>query len=865
MIENKSLKKKMILINKMETKNMNANNIMQYRQLSSFAETLENSPPIKTENIKDIIDSSIVGSNYEWLEHETIIKPYYDIDLFYVKEKDYVNHKKIDGFITDQKDFEKKSKHILKSAINKLNQVFPKGIPVVADSCGEKSNTWSIKKKKIKFNGYAISYHIVIFGYECKVKDMEAFNEKSGIDKISGYDKSVYSNGQNFRALYSAKANDSRVKKPYNNKKDLHLHIIQSNSKTNQDPIPLPILKSPAATPPQSPKKDKEIIEELVKVIEENDIEEVHEEQQEKIIENDIPQQEEEIEFEPIQEEYKMKERSIKEVVDILDSLIVEEVYEYDNWIKVGLALFNIFKGSKVGKELWIEWSKKDNDGYDSEGIEKNWINWKKKAKKNPPKKKVGFNTLKKLKVKYQKLSINASLESIFIREMNDSKNNVEKAEMKMLQVMNTKVNFIRDTGSYISLGMKKIRLEDEAKTIIEKPCWFLKSNKGMKDELEKEEFFYKYKPYIYDDDGDYVEGDDEKTYKGDPFKTWSKWIDRKEFRAIGFDPCDKSPDDIFNLWNGFNISKETADTYEESQAQPILNHIFKYWCNSVQSRFDYVMNLFAHYIQKPYIKTGVLLSLKSKEGGGKGIILDKLAQIIGDDHYAQNSNASYLFGDFNGQLEGKILINLDEAYWGGDKKMEGVIKNKITERRQTINKKNKEAYNIDDYANYIITTNNDWFVACTEDGRRVYALELNDELSGRQTEETLAKVKPVLDAPAEAFAKILYNRDITDFKPRIFKKTPLVQEQVERGWNSVKSWYNKVMKDGGFTVGDKFVEWNTILKDDSFSGSLIGGLSIKKGSIKKTAYFKDWIFSVYDNHKSINKKFDNPSFYRDF
>ena len=276
-------------------------------------------------------------------------------------------------------------------------------------------------------------------------------------------------------------------------------------------------------------------------------------------------------------------------------------------------------------------------------------------------------------------------------------------------------------------------------------------------------------------------------------------------------------------------------------------------------------MNLFAHYIQKPYVKTGVLLSLKSKEGGGKGIILDKLAQIIGDDHYAQNSNASYLFGDFNGQLEGKILINLDEAYWGGDKKMEGVIKNKITERRQTINKKNKEAYNIDDYANYIITTNNDWFVACTEDGRRVYALELNDELSGRQTEETLAKVQPVLDAPAEAFAKVLYNRDISDFKPRIFKKTPLVQEQVERGWNSVKSWYNKVMKDGGFTLGDKFIEWNTLLKDEDNYGKLIGGLSIKKGEIKKIVYFKDWIFSVYDTHKSINKKFDNPSFYRDF
>ena len=103
----------------MVTIKMKTNTKMQYRQLSPFKETLDDSPPIKTKNINDIIDSSIVGINYEWLEHESIIKPYFDIDLFYVKEKDYVNHKKIDGFIKDQKDFEKKCKQILKSAITK--------------------------------------------------------------------------------------------------------------------------------------------------------------------------------------------------------------------------------------------------------------------------------------------------------------------------------------------------------------------------------------------------------------------------------------------------------------------------------------------------------------------------------------------------------------------------------------------------------------------------------------------------------------------------------------------------------------------------------------------------------------------------
>ena len=200
-----------------------------------------------------------------------------------------------------------------------------------------------------------------------------------------------------------------------------------------------------------------------------------------------------------------------------------------------------------------------------------------------------------------------------------------------------------------------------------------------------------------------------------DPFKLWCEWIDRREVRAIGFDPREKANSDLFNLWNGFNISKEVADGYDDTDCEPILDVIKDIWCQGDEDSYNYVLDYFSHIIQKPHIKTGVLLALRSKQGGGKGIILDKLAQIIGDDHYCQNSNAKFLFGDFNGQLEGKILVNLDEAFWGGDKQMEGVIKNKITEKRQTINKKNKENYVLDDYANYVISTNNDVVLWCNE------------------------------------------------------------------------------------------------------------------------------------------------------
>jgi len=553
-----------------------------------------------------------------------------------------------------------------------------------------------------------------------------------------------------------------------------------------------------------------------------------------------ITSDDEVIEFEPIKREY-----NAGELQDILNSL-PKECYEYDNWTKVGMALNNITEGDEIGFGFYNDWSERD-EGYDGiVELKKKWKSFSKKKNGN----KLGLNFLRKLKEKYQPTNTK-SLKSIYM-DVYEETNKRTKAKEGVLKEMNNRVIFVKETGDYIILDKKIIRKENEE--LITMPCWYLKTATKTQDHFRKERDII----CVEDEEGE------KKIMKFDPFKWWCEWGNRREVRAIGFDPRKTPNSDLFNLWNGFNISKEVADSYDENDAVPILDHIKELWCNGDEDAYEYVINYFSHIIQKPHIKTGVLLALKSKQGGGKGIILDKIAQIIGDNHYAQNSNANFLFGDFNGQLEGKILINLDEAFWGGDKKLEGVIKNKITEKRQTINKKNKENYMIDDYANYIITTNNDWFAGTTEDDRRHYCLELNNKLSGRMNEQTLKHIKPVLDAPCEAFAKVLYNRDISEFKPRMFKKTKLLQEQVEMNWCSPKVWFNKVMKDGGFEYDNHFVEWGKILKYYD-NGDKQYGLEIKnKKKEKKVVYSKEWLFKCYDKQTYNSRKFDNSSFWRE-
>lgn len=785
-------------------------NIMQFKNFKGqkdFNAKIDPFNKTTKQEIESMIKISKVCSEkqyfFEWTNYKSKVKPYYDVDLFF----------------TDKEDFEKNIPIVENEVREVLKNIYPETDVAICSSHGEKTKTKTIDKVKETIEGYAISYHFVCADYETTVEDLRAFNEKNKLYDIKFknlnakmFDKAVYRDGGNMRMIYSYKPNDERQKVPVNYKDDFCItkHIIQSTDATNYWKRPLPNV-----SPPVSPTTSDEEIKE------------------------------EEIEFQPIPVKRQYDAGEIQDILNILP----DECYEYDTWIKVGMAVCNITEGDNIGLGFYVDWSKKDEENFDLDLIKKNWKYWGKKKTGN----KLGLTFLRKLKSKYEPINTK-SLKTIYetTYEKTESK---QQSKNAVLKEMNNRIIFVKESGEFIILDKKQVRKENDE--IISMPCWYLKNTNKARDHFSDEIDIIN----IKNEDGKIEE------IKFNPFKWWCEWIDRRKVRTIGFDPRGNSNTDLFNLWNGFNVSKEVADTYDEKEAEPILEHIKELWCNGDEDAYNYVINYFSHIIQKPHIKTGVLLALKSKQGGGKGIILDKLAQIIGDNHYAQNSNANFLFGDFNGQLEGKILINLDEAFWGGDKKLEGIIKNKITEKRQTINKKNKENYIIDCYANYIISTNNDWFAGTTEDDRRHFCLELNNKLAGRMTEETLKHVQPVLDAPCEAFAKVLYNRDISDFKPRIFKKTKLLQEQVERNWNSPKVWFNNVMKEGGFEYDGHFIEWGKTLKVYTEYSSLgkTYGVEIKnKQKEKKVVYEKDWLFKCYDRQSYDSRKFMNSAFWRE-
>ena len=767
------------------------------------------------EQVENIILSKENKNYYfEWTDYKSKVKPYYDIDIFFNEGESWKNH--IEGF---------KNRYI-----NLFSLYFPDGEIAIASSHGEKIKVETengIKKEK---KGNAISFHFIINGYETTIPELKKFNEINKIyDQDPNIDKGVYRNGGNMRCLYSNKPKDKRTFVPDNFEDEPFKHLIQSCEWSNSDFKPIPNKASPPVSPISSDNEeevlgeDKEVKEEV-------------------IVDDDMA------EFKP--QTIQKKKVDYNELQKIMEAISIDKFSsDYDSWLRVGMALSNITDGNSIGKTLYEDFSKV-YDNFDKKEFEYKWKNFKDTADNQDNK--LGMTYLRSLYNKIEKKEENVSFQSIFYEEIDKGKS-FDEAKDKILNKMNERLIYVRETGEFIHLGRKLTIKEDGEK--VEGPCWYLKKKMTTADDFIKENFTYT------------MELPNGKTTKisVEPFKMWMSWMGRHEVRAIGFDPTDKENKDIFNIWNGYDISEEIAIKFDEDEAQPILDHILDCWCNGDEESFEYVMNYLAHIIQKPWKKSGVVLATRSKQGGGKGVIISKLGEIIGDNHFCQNSNANYLFGDFNGQLEGKILVNLDEAFWGGDKKMEGMMKNKITERNQTINKKNKEAYMVSDYANYIISTNNDWFAGTTEDDRRYYCLELNNKYSGRMTKEKEDYFNPIVKAPAGAFAKILYNRDLTHFNPRIFKKTKLLQEQVERNHNPVKVWWHKVLQDGGWDgksgSGEKiFNYWNAL--DEDNAGDKIKN---KKTGEEIVGYFKDYIYERYKMTETEKRGFNSVSaFYRE-
>lgn len=302
------------------------------------------------------------------------------------------------------------------------------------------------------------------------------------------------------------------------------------------------------------------------------------------------------------------------------------------------------------------------------------------------------------------------------------------------------------------------------------------------------------------------------------PFLLWKKNGMRKEVCGVQFDPSPTAPKNYYNLFQGFLVDKNSTEDLDlidsELEVKPLLDHLLHVWCKGNRTFYDFVLNWFAFVLQRPHHKIGVLLCVKSKEGGGKGIVFEFMKKILGGRLMAQINSLDAITGKNNAVLEGRLLINGDEIVWGGDIKAGNAMKGIITEQEIWIEEKYRARYKIKNTTAFCFSSNEDRAMSSREGDRRSFGLELSDEWCGRQ--KTPAHKKYFSDISGcthhgcsqekvLAFANLLYNRDLTSFDLRNPPMTEFVSDQIERNMSAVQKFWYGMLNAGRFTIDPKY------------------------------------------------------------
>lgn len=298
--------------------------------------------------------------------------------------------------------------------------------------------------------------------------------------------------------------------------------------------------------------------------------------------------------------------------------------------------------------------------------------------------------------------------------------------------------------------------------------------------------------------------------------KAWMEWPGRRTYDGVIFKP---NFDNLrfYNKWQGF-----TCEPLEEAPTPKALKalanfkeHIISNVALGNEAHANWIFCWLAHIVQKPEEKPRTALVLRGEKGVGKSVIFDVLRRIVGK-HFCSVANRRYLSGNFNGHLEDKLVYVLEEAYWSGQKEIDGVLKDLITNKRHMIERKGREVYEVDNLARVVILGNDEWVVPATEDERRYAVFEVS---TAKQRDDNFFGAM-VEDMDPRLLMKFLKEFDLEKADINQIPATEALARQKEQTMSPFKKWWLESLQ-AGILLGGQEV-WPTELSREAFRAAFL-------------------------------------------
>lgn len=291
--------------------------------------------------------------------------------------------------------------------------------------------------------------------------------------------------------------------------------------------------------------------------------------------------------------------------------------------------------------------------------------------------------------------------------------------------------------------------------------------------------------------------------------KLWFKHPKRRQYTQLVFQPGKEVGPDTYNMWTGFNVTPSYG-----KGCGLILAHIKDIIASGNEEIFHWIVSWLAQAVQQPYNKPGTCVVLQGDQGVGKSMLGDYLSRIYGK-HYVSVSQPRHIQGNFNAHLQHCAFLNAEEAFWGGDKKSTGVLKDLITSKTMAIEKKGVDVVEGENHLRVLMTTNSDWAIPADFGERRFSVIFVSSAMKGNTKYFELLADEMNTTGPADLLGYLL-SHDYSTVNLREPVKTKALAEQILQGTDKLGQFVFKCLYEGKIYTDNP--TWPAKIPTDDFT-----------------------------------------------
>ena len=239
-------------------------------------------------------------------------------------------------------------------------------------------------------------------------------------------------------------------------------------------------------------------------------------------------------------------------------------------------------------------------------------------------------------------------------------------------------------------------------------------------------------------------------------------------------------PPNVLNLWKPSEFEgrmrEETDERYNKTAVDAWIKHI-GIICDHDALAEEYVLNWFAHLLQKPAQKPETCIVITGRQGTGKTIMLDPIKKIMGGGYFESSNPERDVWGNFNPMMASSLLVVLSEVDKRNAFGADGKIKALKTDKEITIRNLHQAPYVIRSHHRFIIPTNHPDPVFLEEGQRRDMIIKMSEEMKGNEAYfNTFGAYWEVEDNLISLYSYLM-KRDISEWRFRKIPKTDYQQD----------------------------------------------------------------------------------------